>query len=169
MSQPLTLAVHPCIQTHHPPYRMAVLSQGRCIHVLSGVFPTTLIRRGVRSREFRIAWRRMNNEWPLSSTDRCESNGVIVPYVSEFFSSITALVIMITGLVPLVKSKYPDELVDLANAMMVINGAASALAHGSALRIFGQADAFSIHISVLLFLKGLIMADCPVLYQAPGW
>ena len=55
---------------------------------------------------------------------------------------------------------------DLA-ALVVINGLTSILAHGTLLRIFGQADQLSIFLIALLFLNGAFVAHSPALYRQP--
>ena len=106
--------------------------------------------------------------WPTVVYDRCEANYAMVPGIAEFWSSVTGLAIVAAGLLPLLTSEYSDDLLDVVNAFITLNGVAATLAHGTLLRVVGQADALSINLGVLLFVKALVMAHSPRMTQQAG-
>ena len=108
----------------------------------------------------------MADVWPPAG-DKCEANYAVVPFVAEFWSTLTAVAFVPAGLLMLLSSTYSDETLDLTAALVVINGLTSILAHGTLLRIFGQADQLSIFLIALLFLNGAFVAHSPSLYRQP--
>lgn len=106
----------------------------------------------------------MSGAWPKVLIDRCEIN---LPYVGELWSTLTALFIVVAGIVPLCTSKYSDEEIDLVNALIVLNGITSALAHSTLLGIFGAADGLSINIGAALYVKAIVLAHHPQIYNSP--
>ena len=104
--------------------------------------------------------------WPLA-IDRCEDNYVVVPWVAEFFSTLSALPIILCGLLPLFTSTYSDDLLDVASALVVLNGVTSALSHATLLRVVGRADELSIYLGTLLYLKALVLAHSPHIHVEP--
>lgn len=103
-------------------------------------------------------------DWPLVLIDRCEQN---LPVVGELWSTLSALLIVVAGLLPLFSSKYSDEEIDLVNGLTVLNGVSSALAHMTLLRIFGQADVLSINIGATLYVKAIAVTHYPQLCVSP--
>ena len=89
--------------------------------------------------------------WPLVERDKCEANYVVIPFIAEFFSTLTGAFIIAAGVVPLVTSCYSDELLDLVSAFVALNGVFSMLSHATLMRIFGRADTLSINLGSLLF------------------
>ena len=106
----------------------------------------------------------MSGAWPKVLIDRCEIN---LPYVGELWSTLTALFIVVAGIVPLCTSKYSDEEIDLVNALIVLNGITSALAHSTLLGVFGAADGLSINIGAALYVKAIVLAHHPQIYNSP--
>ena len=104
------------------------------------------------------------DRWPMVMNDRCEVN---LPGVGELWNAVTALALVLAGMIPLVTSTYSDEEVDLVNALVTLNGVTSALSHSTLLRLFGRADALSMNLCSLLAMKALVTAHSPWLFAAP--
>ena len=102
--------------------------------------------------------------WPRVTFDRCEAN---VPGLGEVWSAATALFLVVAGLVPLFTSKYSDEEIDLVSALVALNGVVSALSHSTLLRVFGQADALSLNVCALVYVKAMAAAHSPTLFAQP--
>lgn len=106
--------------------------------------------------------------WPAVSKDLCEANYAVVPWIAEFWSAVSALFIVVSGLVPLLTSPYSDDLIDLVCAFNTLNGLFAALSHATLLGIFGKADELSIYLCWIIYIKALILAHSPQLYAKPG-
>ena len=101
--------------------------------------------------------------WPRALVPRCEETFVIVPYVAEFFSTISALVFIWLGLVQLLCSGHSDEVVDLAASVFVLNGFSAFMSHGTNWRFFGQMDSITINVMALWFTYAVLQAYFPSL------
>ena len=102
--------------------------------------------------------------WPSVKFDRCEAND---PVLGETWSALTALFLCAAGAVPLFTSTYSDEEIDLVSALVVLNGIVSALSHSTLLRVFGVADALSLNICALVYVKAMAAAHNPMLFAQP--
>ena len=100
---------------------------------------------------------------PRALVPRCEATFVIVPYIAEFFSTITALVFIWLGLVQLLCSGHSDEVVDLAASVFVLNGFSAFMSHGTNWRFFGQMDSITINVMALWFTYAVLQAYFPSL------
>ena len=105
--------------------------------------------------------------WPLVEYDRCEDNYAVVPFIAEFFSAITGVVLMAGGGLALFTSRYSDDLLDLVSATLAMNGVFSFLSHATLLRFFGRADALSINMGIFLYAKCMMLATCPTIARRP--
>ena len=105
--------------------------------------------------------------WPLEAHDKCEANYAIIPFIAEFFSTLTGAFIIAAGVVPLVTSRFSDELLDLVSAFVALNGVFSMLSHATLMRIFGRADTLSINLGSLLYIKCMLLVCCPQLVRRP--
>lgn len=103
-------------------------------------------------------------EWPRVYQDRCEVN---VPGVGEVWSATTALAVVAAGALPLFSSTHSDEEIDLVCALVMLNGIMSALSHSTLLRVFGQADALSMNVGLLIYVKAVVGAQFPTLFVSP--
>ena len=106
--------------------------------------------------------------WPKVLIDRCEENYYVTPWIAEFGNALTALVIAASGLFSLWSSTYSDDVLDLASATIVINGVTSALSHGTLLRVFGQIDAITVTLFILIYVKASVLAHVPQLNASPS-
>ena len=104
------------------------------------------------------------DEWPRVLIDMCEVN---LPGVGEIWNAASALSLVAAGAVPLFSSTYSDEEMDLINALIMLNGVVSCLSHSTGLRVFGQADALSINIGAVMYMKAIAVAQSPWLFMAP--
>jgi hypothetical protein len=103
-------------------------------------------------------------DWPPVLNDRCETN--LVPF-GEVWSAATALLILAAGAVPLLACRHCDDEVSGVAAVVALNGVASAAAHSTLWRVFGRADALSINVFAVLYLRALASARFPSLAREP--
>ena len=106
--------------------------------------------------------------WPLVAKDRCEANYVLVPGIAEFWNALSGILIAASGLFSLCTSKYSDEVLDLVSAIVVVNGVSATLSHATLLRFFGQIDALTITLGLLLYTKVSVLAHYPQLNTSPS-
>lgn len=105
--------------------------------------------------------------WPLVLSDKCEANFVVLPFIAEFFSALSAVAIAAAGLLSLFSSRYSDDLLDIVSALTAMNGVFSVLAHSTLLRIFGRADTLSINLGLLLYTRCILHAVFPTMARRP--
>ena len=118
---------------------------------------------GLTSRQFGFCFWLISDtsplRWPQVLIPRCETLFAITPYVAEFFSTVTALIFIVLGLMNMLSSGHSDEVVDLAASVFVINGVSAAMSHGTQWRFWGQMDAITINVMALFFLYAVMQAS----------
>jgi hypothetical protein len=102
-------------------------------------------------------------QWPRVLIPRCEKMFAVTPYAAEFFSTVTALVFVVLGLMQLLSSGYSDEVIDLAASVFVINGVSAMMSHGTQQRFWGQMDSITINVMALFFCYAVMQAYFPSL------